>query len=145
MIVASEFSSVQTNLHFDGINYFQRFVVPKYTSSNTAVCDISSYTPSLDPSSIIPIPDFVVDSSSSPTELYIDRLFDGALYDYDFFLHVETVGGSHSASVVTELLQLNAPCDTQDLSIALIQNQDLSYGSGYHILENFVSTDQALC
>ena len=87
----------------------------------------------------------MLDSSSSPTELYIDRLFGGALYDYDFFLHVETMGGSHSASVVTELLQLRAPCDTQDLYTTSIPNQDLSYGSGYHVLKNFVSTDQDLC
>ena len=87
----------------------------------------------------------MVDSSSSPTELYIDRLFDGTLNDYDFFLHVETAGGYHSARSVTELLKLKAPCENQDLSITLIQNQDLSYGSGYHILENFVTTDQVLC
>ena len=84
-----------------GENYYQRFTLPKYISNNIAVCDISSYKLSSDPSSIVEIPSLVLDELSSLSEVFIDEPFNNSFNDTEFYLHVETSGGDHSAKFVS--------------------------------------------
>ena len=64
-------------------------------------CDIFSYVLSSKFDSIEDIEDLTLDSSSSTTEVFIERPFLGNLTDFEFYLHVETDGGQFSAKTVT--------------------------------------------
>ena len=145
LIVPSVFTTTQSGLVQDGANYFQRFVAPKFGSNNVAVCDIISYSLSSSKSSIVSITGLTIDSSSSPTEVFVDRLFDGTLADFDFFLHIETTGGLFSAKTVTRQLFWTRPCSSSDIVKVTIVNQTQYYGTVIKTISNPFSTSNSLC
>mgnify|MGYP000329979619 CR=1 FL=1 len=57
-----------------------------------------SYALSSKRDSIEDIKDLTLDSSSSPTKVFIERPFDGDFTDFEFYLHVETEGGGQFAT-----------------------------------------------